>query len=230
MVKLEESGGTEGESATRIFGNERMGLLFSKFQSAVIRSGIELERMIYAEIPIEMRTTLQELNDPSRDIKNCPPIQIVFKPASPDPDSKKKSIQGDLLIVDNKKLSFMLVEVKEGHIFDTKKADGELASLKNITSWLAQKFAYRTTYFLCSFNQESKEEIVSGAKRRFTIEHVLTGRELCDKIGIDYDALRKKRQSDQLQNRIYFLRKLLEIPEIREEVVVLLGKLNVSDE
>lgn len=230
MVKLEQSKGTAGESATRIFGNESMGLLFSKFQAAVIRSGLELEKMIYAEIPIEMHTTLAMLSDSSRDLKNYPAIQVVFKPSRPNPDNSTKSIQADLLVVDNKSRTFMLVEIKEGHIFDTKKADGELSSLKNITSWLAQEFAFRTSYFLCSFNQESKEGIVSGTKKRFSLEHVLTGRELCGKIGIDYDALREKRQPDQLQNRTYFLSKLLEIPEIRKEIVELLGEPDVSDE
>lgn len=229
MVKLEQSRGTSGESAARIFGNESMGLLFSKFQAAVIRSGFELEEMLYLAIPTHLHTTLDELNNPSRDIRACPTTQVVFKPSRPNPDDPRKSIQADLLIVDNINRTFMLVEVKEGHIFDTKKADGELASLRNITSWLAQEFAYRTQYFLCSFNQEDKERIVLGTKRRFSTQHVLTGRELCEKIGINYDELRELRRADQSANRRYFLSKLLEIPEIRTEILDLLRETDVSD-
>src|SRR5258708_3708396 len=193
MVKLSASRGTTGDSAARIFGSDQMGLLFSQFQAAVIRSGFELEELLHTSIPAELWTTLDALNDVSHDPYTLPPTQVVFKPARPDPENAKKSIEADFLIVDNVDRRFILVEVKEGYVFDTKKADGELASLKNITSWLAQEFAYRTHYFLCSFNQENKEAIVLGTKKRFSVDHILTGRELCEKIGVDYDAFRVKR-------------------------------------
>ncbi len=116
-------------------------------------------------------------------------------------------------------------------MFDTKKADGELASLKSITSWLAQEFAYRTQYFICSFNQEDKEAIVQGTKKRFSIDHVMTGREFCEQIGLDYDALRETRKANQAANRHYFLRQLLMMPGIRDEIIDLLNTFDsVSEE
>lgn len=223
MVKLADSKGSTGESYTRIFGNESMGMLFSKVQASVIRSGFELEEDIYAAIPPEMATTLDALNDVSQEISTKPPIQLVYKPTKPDPEDIKKSVQADFLIVDNVARRFSLVEVKEGHVFDTKKADGELASLKNITAWLAQEFAYRTHYYLCCFNQENSEEIVLGTKKRFTIDHVLTGRAFCEKINLDYDNLREKRKINQQENRLYFLNALLTIPQVREEIITLLS-------
>ena len=224
MVKIQESRGKSGESFARIFGNERMALLFSKVQSAVIRSGFELESMIESAIPSEMKTTLSELDEITSDIRDQPPIQVVIRPSRPDPDQPNKSIEADLLIVDNPNRMFMLVEVKDGYVFDTKKSDGELASLKNITAWLAQAFAYRAQYFFCSFNQENKAAIVEGAKKRFSLKHVMTGRELCEYIGIDYDELRRQRENDQAANRRYFLKQLLDIPEIRDEVISLLER------
>jgi len=228
MVKLSESKGKAGDSASRIFGNDSMGLLFSQFQAAVIRSGIELEEILRKTIPIALQTTLEALNETN--VSDKPLVQVVIKPSKPDPDNPKKSIEADLLIVDNVARRMNLVEVKEGYVFDTKKADGELASLRNITSWLAQEFAYRTHYYLCSFNQENKEAIVQGTKKRFTIDHVLTGRELCVMIGIDYDTLRTQRKIDQVENRGYFLSKLLAIPEIRAEIVDLLRTSDATDE
>lgn len=230
MVKLSESRGAGGESAVRIFGNERMGVLFSKFQSVVIRSGFELETTIAQEIPPKLLTTLGELNNPGRDTQALPPLQIVFKPFRPDPDNPKKAIEADFLVVDNVARRFMLVEVKEGHVFDTKKADGELASLRNITSWLAQEYAFRTQYYICCFNQEDKGEIVAGTKKRFSIDHVLTGREFCDIIGINYDQIRVRRSADQAENRHYFLAELLAIPEIRNEVINILASTDPTNE
>jgi hypothetical protein len=218
MVKLSESKGKSGDGYTRIFGNESIGRLLSKTQSSVIRSGFELEEEICASIPENMWATLGELSEISYPQANIPEIQIVFKPTRPDPEKPDKSIQADFLVVDNKNRRFMLIEIKEGYVFDTKKADGELNSLKNITSWLAQEFAFRTQYYLCSFNQEDKTEIVNGSKKRFTMEHILTGREFCEIIGIDYEQLRERRKANQKDNRLYFLSELLAIPEIRQEI------------
>jgi hypothetical protein len=218
MVKLSQSKGVSGEGFTRILGNEQLGKLLSKLQSAVIRSGFELEQILAVSIPSTLHTTLEALSEISSDISNKPRIQVVFKPSKPDPDNPKKSIETDFLIVDNQNRRFMLIEVKEGHVFDTKKADGELSSLKNITSWLAQEFAYRTQYFICCFNQESKETIVQGTKKRFSIEHVMTGREFCELVGLDYDILREQRRQDQSENRDYFFRQILAIPEMRIEI------------
>jgi hypothetical protein len=224
MVKIEASKGKVGESFVRIFGNEQMGLLLSKLQSAVIRSGFELEQMISAAIHPNLHTTLDNLDDAVSPSTAKPQIQVIIKPSRPDPDNPKKSIQADLLIVDNVNRSFSLIEVKDGYVFDTKKSDGELASLKNITSWLAQEFPYSAHYYICAFNQEDKDAIVQGTKKRFTTDHVMTGRELCEKIGINYDEIRAKREIDQRTNRRYFLNQLLQIPEIRAEVMDLLDK------
>jgi hypothetical protein len=224
MVRIEDSRGKLGESFARIFGNPDMAILFSKIQSAVIRSGFELEKMIEGAIPDHMKTTLDSLGVVTRDEVKAPPVQVVIKPTRPDPENPRKSIEADLLIVDNTSRLFTLVEVKDGYVFDTKKADGELASLKKITSWLAQAFPYRAEYFLCSFTQENKEAIVQGAKQRFSLERVLTGRELCERININYDELCEARKLDQAANRQYFLTELLKIPQVREEVLTLLSE------
>lgn len=223
MAKLSESKGKSGEGFTLIFGNEQMGVLFSKVQSTMIRGGFELEQLLKVFVPENIQTTLEAVGSEVQSNSDIPSIQVVFKPTRPDPDNPGKSVEADLLVVNNIQRRFSLVEIKEGYVFDTKKADGELASLKKITSWLAQEFAYRTQYFICAFNQENKEEIVRGTKRRFSIEHVMTGRELCEMIGIDYEALRQVRSINQAENRQFFFAELLAIPQIRDEIETLLN-------
>ncbi len=229
MAKISQSKGKIGESFVRIFGNDEMGALFSKVQSAIIRSGFELEDILEEVLPQEIQTTLFDIQNKSLDFSQRMPIQVVFKPSRLDPENpNKSSIQADLLIVDNIQQKFMLIEIKEGYVFDTKKSDGEVASLKNIRSWLAQEFAYRADYYLCSFNQDDKEAIVSGAKHRFSIEHVMTGRELCEILGLDYEHVRKLRMADQKENRLFFLETLLSIPEIRAEIIEILDEKHKS--
>lgn len=230
MVKLQESKGKTGESYALIFGSYEMGRLFSKLQSSIIRSGFELERILEHSVPESMVTTLEAISEDIKNIQSKPAIQVVFKPTRPDPDNPGKSVEADLLIVDNEARRFSLVEVKEGYVFDTKKSDGELASLKKITSWLAQEYAYRTQYFICSFNQDDKEEIVRGTKKRFTIDHAMTGRELCGLLGVDYDVLREARRVNQTANRHYFFTELLAIPEIRAEISEIIQQFDGSSE
>ena len=58
----------------------------------------------------------------------------------------------------------------------------------------------------------------------------MTGRELCEMIGVDYDAFRSQRKIDQDKNRHYFICKLLEIPEIRAEIIELLRAQDATNE
>ena len=118
---------------------------------------------------------------------------MVYKPARPDPNNPSRTIQADFLIVDNRKRHFTLIEVKEGHEFDTKKSSAELTNLKLITSWLAQEFPYSASFYICGFNQSDVDTIINGLKRRFTTEQVLTGAAFCEKIGLDYNHVRQER-------------------------------------
>jgi hypothetical protein len=226
MVKLSNSKPKSGgEAQTRILGNEKLGYLLSQVQSAMIRSGNELEELIREAISEENLITLDTLKTTMRNTEDkIPSIQVVYKPSRPDPINSSKTIQADFLIVDNVSKHFTLIEIKDGHEFDTKKSSAELKNLRDITSWLAQEFPYSANFYICGFNQEDKETIINGLKRRFTEEQVLTGRELCQKMKIDYDAIRERRKADQVQNRMYFLRKLLEIEDIRSEIRAILDE------
>jgi hypothetical protein len=64
---------------------------------------------------------------------------------------------------------------------------------------------------------------VEGIKGRFNIDQVLTGRELCGLIGVDYDDIRRLRENDQTANKQYFTQQLLNIPEVRDLVLAQLG-------
>jgi hypothetical protein len=83
---------------------------------------------------------------------------------------------------------------------------------------LSRQTRYEPAIYFCSFNQESKESIVAGAKGRFSPQQVMTGRELCAILKIDYDQFRAARRQEQALNLEYFIRELLVIPEIAERV------------
>lgn len=52
----------------------------------------------------------------------------------------------------------------------------------------------------------------------------MTGRELCTLLEIDYDPWRSMRESQQVDNRGYFLSELLKVYELRQLIQELIKK------
>jgi len=77
--------------------------------------------------------------------------------------------------------------------------------------------------YLC-FNQDNKQNIIDGFKRKFTLDHVMTGRELCDILNISYDEIVSIRKADANDNFDFYIEELLKIPEVKE---ALLNKLKI---
>ncbi|MCY4207007.1 MAG: hypothetical protein OXD29_03525 [Roseovarius sp.] len=129
------SGGYE-----RVFGNEKLGNLISKVQGAVISSGTELEKIIKGKV------------------RNIPKLDEFLKyEIMPDgvflADRKqiKKSnsfigsgIEPDFIIFKRRKgeQRCYVIEIKDGHAFDTKKAEKERENLHKFTSKNAPKIQY----------------------------------------------------------------------------------------
>lgn len=221
MAKIADSKGRSDENSgyTRLFGNPQLGQLMSRVQATAIRTGNELENIVESETPVKLKTTLATILAGQRDVPN---IQVVFKPTRPG-SSKERGGEADIAIFDHLKRKVLVIELKDGDAFDTKKSSGELGSMTKFADWIAGKTGHDATYFFCSFNQDDKGVIVRGAKSRFDVGHAMTGRELCAILSIDYDELRTKRQSEQPENLRYFLQELLRIPEMRQLIRELLG-------
>ncbi len=117
-------------------------------------------------------------------------------------------------------------ELKDGDTFDTKKSSGEVDSLNHFAKGLGQQLGYEASYSICSFNQTSVEAIVKGTKGRFRTDQVLTGRQFCELIGIDYDELVKSRLVEQQENLDYLLNEMLAIPAVRELIEAKLSRID----
>lgn len=114
------------------------------------------------------------------------------------------------------KQSCYVIELKDGHQFDTKKASAERRMLHAFTQQNAHRIHYTVQPYICCFNQDSKKTIVEGPKNKINISEVLTGREFCNLLELDYDEIVKSRGKDQERNLIYFLRELAKIGSVRQ--------------
>lgn len=205
----------------RLFGIPDLGLLMSKVQSTVISSGTELEKMV-----IRRAKGVQDVDKlliypeqfygthliTSRQVKKS--AQLNVNRDAPD----------FIIILVSHDIFSYIIELKDGHVFDTKKADAERRALHGFLQRNRSALPGKATVHFCAFNQEDKDVIWEGAKKAIPYEEIMTGRELCEIIGIDYDEIVESRSKDRPDNVNYFLSELLRIPQIRRAIKAILKR------
>jgi hypothetical protein len=187
----------------RLFGNRQLGMLMSKVQSAVISTGNELEGMLAKEIKDTKGISIQKINKENR----------VFKGIKDGHD-----IIIDCVVEKNGK--FMLIEIKDGDTFDTKKVAGEVESLLTAKEHIKKTHNLTDSevlVFYCSFNATSHEQIERGAKGLLPKNSAMTGKEFCNLVGLNFDKIVQERKKDQQENLDYFISELKKIPEIHSK-------------
>lgn len=213
----EVSGGYE-----RLFGVPALGHLMSRVQSTVISSGTELERMI-----VERVTSIKDLD--AFLTKDIMPKGVFLAPKSQVKKCKTLNFphgEPDFMVFKRRKgkQECYVIELKDGHMFDTKKAAAERRAMHSFVERNAQHLQYRVHCYFCAFNQDSRDAIVRGFKNEITIEEAITGREFCELLELDYDEIANARQVDQRDNVQFFLRELLRIDEAKTIISRLLNR------
>lgn len=207
MALIKDSKG-RGENETpsgyeRLFGNRQLGMLISKVQSAVISTGNELEGLLASQIKDTKGISIQKINKENR----------VFKGIKSGHD-----IIIDCIVEKNGK--FLLIEIKDGDTFDTKKVAGEVESLLLAKAHLIKTHKLKeqdVLVFYCSFNAISHEQIERGAKGLLPKNSAMTGQEFCKLVGLDFNQIVQARKKDQQENLGYFISELKKIPEIHSK-------------
>ncbi len=217
MARIEDSKGRDDDNSgyTRLLGLPELGQLLSRIHATVIRNGNELESVLAQRCPHRSTGLADLLHGALRLLEQ--PVEVFFGEAL-HVGPADHQITADVVILSHGERRVRVIEIKEGDLFDTKKADGELGSLRPLATLLGQRLGYRPSFHLCCFNQEDKSISVRGLKGRFDEDQVMTGRELCTLLGVDYDAVRREREDDIRANFEYLTDELAKIPEIRDAV------------
>ena len=208
-------------SYDRLFDSVALGALISKIHSTSIRSGNELEKMIAARVPnipnLDAFLELEIMPEGvvlarKREIKRSGTLDF----AGAEPDFMVFKRRGGVQ-------TCHIIELKDGHVFDTKKAGAERQAMHGFIERNAQHIQYRFRAHFCAFNQDDRQAIWNGFKRRIALDEAMTGREFCDLLEIDYDAIVESRRVDGSDNVEFMLSELLKIESVRERIVELLG-------
>lgn len=206
----QQSGGYE-----RLVGDKDMAAIFTKAQSTVISNGAELEKII--------STKSNAILNLDAFINECDTGTIIEGSYL----CTKKVVKASSYWLAKHEPDFIaftvnsannlcyVVELKDGDAFDTKKSVAEKEMLQLFVNHLAPKIPFRTKFYICCFNQLDKEKIVTGFKNVFVIDEVMTGKEFCDILGINYDTIINMRRADAADNFKYVVEKMFEIKEVR---------------
>lgn len=202
-----------GSGYSRLFGDDTLGHLMSRVQSAVITFGTELEKLIKARVELisDLDSFLQ---------REIMPEGIFFA----DKDRVKKcntldfaGAEPDFIIFKRRqgKQQCHLVELKDGDSFDTKKAAAEHSSMHSFIAKNAQHLQFIVRAHFCCFNQDNKQAIIEGFKKKIALEEAMTGTEFCQLLEIDYDEIVEYRTRQSPDNLDYFLSELVKIESVK---------------
>lgn len=224
MSKIEEAKGRrDGNSGYgRVLGNGALGDLISRVQATVISNGTELEKILASKCrQIEdIDAFIDDVTAAKKEDGTYICLKRVFKKSlkyAPKQSPFGKHIEPDMLIflVQAYRVCKVL-EIKDGDMFDTKKAEAEQQNLEWFSKEFGSKIPFSTDYYICSFNQPDKTRIREGFKNVFDIDHIMTGLELCTLLHLDYDEIISAREADAKDNFNYFINQLVAIPEVRQ--------------
>lgn len=184
----------------------------SDIQSTAIRNGNELEKLV------------ERYSNPLTNNDACNLINEIESGTIQDGTYllSKDSYRGTAIAIPNHEpdyivvqvndanVKIVVVEMKDGDDFDTKKSNAELETLTACKYFIENNFEISTEYALCCFNQKSRLNIVRGLKNRFDEEHVMTGNEFCELVDIEYETILNDRKSDANDNIMELARRLVD--------------------
>jgi len=178
----------------------------SKVQATVISAGNELERVLAARITNPEGISIDQLNKDKR----------IFKGLKKDKSGKSHDIAVDCVVTKDNKT--MLIEIKDGDVFDTKKVAGEIESLNLVKGHLIEQGIPEENIEIrfCSFNAANHAQVEKGAKGLLPEGYAMVGRELCELLELDYEKILEERKEDQGDNFKHFTDKFMEIKEVQE--------------
>ena len=224
MAKLSETPGRPfekggGAAYMRCFGNEELSILLSRVQSLIIRSGFELENLITAALG---ESLIQDLDAFLSDQIMQPGVKVATKKVIKAAQRVTgNNIEPDFIVFERTLTTQQcyVVELKDGHEFDTKSSAKERANLVDFLELNADVLKYYQQHGkICGFNANTREEIQQGFKGMVAIEETMTGREFCDLLGIDYQAIADVRANDRQANFEYLVENLLSIEAVQSRV------------
>ena len=184
------------ESSYNLILGKEIGSLISQVHSAAIGSGYVLENTIEEFIyddRVQFTTKIFDV-----DGENIIPDMFFDEGL-------------DVMEWQNTDLPIHIGEFKLGTTFDTKKSKAEITNLLKLQKHFEKKGRKVKLYFM-SFLAEDHETIEVGVKGKLHEDIIpLTGKELADWLGFDFQSVKDRLSSDINRNQKYLFEQLAEV-------------------
>lgn len=205
LIKERKDKTVTSGSYERIFGNKELAQLITKIQGTSIVSGNELEQLILNHsntFVLKEVVEFENILNRNTDLKNG--IYLVPKKIIKMSSVKNKK-EPDFLVIKILENKILIIELKDGWVFDTKKSLSEYEQLINFQNDISKIISYKTEIYICSFNNNDKTEIYNGFKRKIPMQYIMTGAEFCEILSLDYNFIYNERQKHAKDNHIFSL-------------------------
>ena len=203
----------------RCFGDVQIASIFSRVQGLVIKNGYELEKLV-TEFAASL--LIDDLDDFLQDQIMTIGVRMVEKKVIKTSNLiEGHGIEPDFMVFERtgSNQRCYIIELKDGHEFDTKSSAKESQNLRTFLSKNAYALQYYNSYYkIVGFNAQTHEEIVVGFKQKIAPDQAMTGAEFCELLGIDYDVIRALRAQDRDYNLDQIIGELLLIDEVRTRI------------
>ena len=201
----------------RCFGNVEVAKLLSRVQSLIIKNGYELENIVKESTKDRHIENLDEFL--SRQIMSSGTFLVTKKVIKASKVIQGHGIEPDFLVFNREESSQMchVIELKDGHEFDTKSSAKEHANLRQFITMNADALTYFKVYAnIVGFNASTREEIRTGFKNKIDLDQAMTGEEFCELVDLDYQTILDNRAQDRIDNMDVLINEILKISEIRD--------------
>ena len=194
-----------------VLGNIELSNLITDIHSTKISNGTQLELIL--ESKIKESLLIKDLDAFLKTDNHKSGVYLVNKQTL----KKSKKFEGriwvDFLIIEisNSKKMCYIIELKSGSVLDTGKSESERYKLGKFQDMLSKKVTYETSIFIVSFHEKEKDIIKKGFKNKFNINEIMTGIEMCQLLGINYEEVLLIFEKEQKENETYVLNKMKQI-------------------
>ena len=203
----------------RCFGDVQIASIFSRVQGLVIRNGYELEKLV---TEFSQHLLISDLDQFLQDQIMDTGVRMAKKKAIKASDLiEGHGIEPDFMVFERSgsRQHCYIIELKDGHEFDTKSSAKESQNLRTFLSKNAYALQYYNSYCkIVGFNAQTQNEIVVGFKQKISLDQAMTGTEFCELLGIDYELIREVRAKDRDPNLDEIIDELLLIDEVRTRI------------
>lgn len=216
---MDTKGNKINKTCEQILGTD-LSEIYLKMQSALIKSGIQLENIIENECK-QQNILIDDFNKFVNLYfnKNVPPGEyLLAKSVLKKSFFYIKKNEPDFILFhiynDSNKLDDCIVyELKSGSNFSTKTVESENKRLISFTTIFDKilNYNFNVKYQICSFYNQKKDVIQKNFRYAVNIENIITGKEFCKTLNISYKNIILQQEEIKAQNQIEIKNKIKEI-------------------